>query len=58
VGLQFPYGMRNATATYASSASTDVVVYEDLPGHHLLAVRNLRTGASEDRWMVAPRCDE
>jgi hypothetical protein len=50
--------MRNATATYASSASTDVVVYEDLPGHHLLAVRNLRTGASEDRWMVAPRCDE
>jgi hypothetical protein len=58
VGPQFPYGMRNATATYASSASTDVVVYEDLPGHHLLAVRNLRTGASEDRWMVAPRCDE
>jgi hypothetical protein len=38
---QFPYGMRNATATYASSASTDVAAYEDLLGHHLLAVRNL-----------------
>jgi hypothetical protein len=33
--------MRNAAATYASSASTDVAAYEDLPGHHLLAVRNL-----------------
>jgi hypothetical protein len=38
---QFPHGMRNAATTYASSASTDVAVYEDLPGHHLLAVRNL-----------------
>jgi hypothetical protein len=33
--------MHNATATYASSASTDVAAYEDLPGHHLLVVRNL-----------------
>jgi hypothetical protein len=40
-GPQFPYVMRNATTTYASSASTDVTAYEDLPGHHLLAVRNL-----------------
>jgi hypothetical protein len=41
VGPQFPYEMCNTTTTYASSASTDVVAYEDLPGHHLLAVRNL-----------------
>jgi hypothetical protein len=40
-GPQFPYGMRNTTTTYASSASTDVAAYEDLLGHHLLAVRNL-----------------
>jgi hypothetical protein len=33
--------MRNATATYASSVSTDVATYEDLQSHHLLAVRNL-----------------
>jgi hypothetical protein len=33
--------MRNAATAYALSASTDVVAYEDLPGHHLLAVRNL-----------------
>jgi hypothetical protein len=26
---------------YASSASTDVVAYEDFPGHHLQAARNL-----------------
>jgi hypothetical protein len=29
--------MRNAATAYASSASTDVVAYEDLPDHHLLA---------------------
>jgi hypothetical protein len=33
--------MRNTATAYASSASTDVAAYEDLPGHHLLAVRNL-----------------
>jgi hypothetical protein len=33
--------MRNTTTVYASSASTDVAAYEDLPVHHLLAVRNL-----------------
>jgi hypothetical protein len=34
----FPHGKRNAAMAYASSASTDVAAYEDLPGHHLLAV--------------------
>jgi hypothetical protein len=38
---QFPYGMRNNAKAYASSASTDVAAYKHLPGHHLLAVRNL-----------------
>jgi hypothetical protein len=38
---QFPHGMRNAATVYASSASTDVAAYEDLPDHHLLAARNL-----------------
>jgi hypothetical protein len=33
--------MRKTTATYASSVSTDVAAYEDLPGHHLLVVWNL-----------------
>jgi hypothetical protein len=33
--------MRNAKATYASSVSTDVAAYEDLSGHHLLAVQTL-----------------
>jgi hypothetical protein len=27
--------------TYASSVSINVAAYEDLPGHHLLAVQNL-----------------
>jgi hypothetical protein len=38
---RFPHRMRNTATTYASSTSTDVAAYEDLPGHHLLAVRNL-----------------
>jgi hypothetical protein len=33
--------MCNAAAAYASYASTDVAAYEDLPGHHLLAVWNV-----------------
>jgi hypothetical protein len=32
-GPQFPHGMRNSAATYASSISTDVAAYEDLPGN-------------------------
>jgi hypothetical protein len=38
---RFPHGMRNAAIAYASSASTDVAAYEDLPGNHLLATKNL-----------------
>jgi hypothetical protein len=49
-GPQFPYGMRNATAAYASSASTDVAAYEDLPGHHLLAVRNLIATTNDESY--------
>jgi hypothetical protein len=49
-GPQFPYGMRNTTATYASSVSTDVAAYEDLPGHHLLAVRNLIATTNDELY--------
>jgi hypothetical protein len=45
---RFPHGMRNAATAYASSASTDVAAYEDLPGHHLLAVRNLITSTNDE----------
>jgi hypothetical protein len=38
---RFPHSMRNTAMAYASSASTDVAAYEDLPGHHLLGARNL-----------------
>jgi hypothetical protein len=31
----------NAAAAYASSAGTDVAPYDNLPGYHLLAARNL-----------------
>jgi hypothetical protein len=54
VGPQFPYGMRNAMTTYASSASTDVAAYEDLPGHHLLAVRNLIAPQTMSRIIARP----
>ena len=37
----YPYGMQTSIATYASSISTNMSAYEDLPGHHLLSARNL-----------------
>jgi hypothetical protein len=42
--------MRNAATAYASSASTDVAAYEDLPGHHLLAVRNLIASTNDESY--------
>jgi hypothetical protein len=42
--------MRNAVTAYASSASTDMVVYEDLPGHHLLAVRKLIATTNDESY--------
>jgi hypothetical protein len=47
---QFPYGMCNAVAAYASSARTDMAAYEDLPGHHLLAVRNLIATTNDESY--------
>jgi hypothetical protein len=45
--------MRNAATTYASSASTDVEAYEDLAGHHLLAVRNLIATTNDESYHVS-----
>jgi hypothetical protein len=47
---RFPHRMRNAATAYASSASTDVAAYEDLPGHHLLAVRNLIATTNDESY--------
>jgi hypothetical protein len=48
--LQFPLGMCNTAVAYASSASTDVAAYEDLPGHHMLAVRNLIATTNDESY--------
>jgi hypothetical protein len=42
--------MRNAATAYASSASTDVAAYEDLPGHHLRAVRNVIATTNDESY--------
>jgi hypothetical protein len=42
--------MHNAVTAYASFASTDVAVYEDLPGHHLLADRNLIATTNDESY--------
>jgi hypothetical protein len=42
--------MPNAATTYSLSASTDVAAYEDLPGHHLLAVRNLIATTNDESY--------
>jgi hypothetical protein len=47
--LPFPFGIRNA-ATYASSSSTNFIEYEDLPGHHLLSIRNLIASSPDDSY--------
>jgi hypothetical protein len=49
-GPQFPYSMRNTATAYASSASTNVAAYEDLPGHHLLVVRNLIATTNDESY--------
>ena len=45
----FPFRMRKA-ATYASSSSTNFAEYEDLPGHHLLSIRNLIASSPNDSY--------
>jgi hypothetical protein len=47
---RFPHSMHNAVMAYASSSSTDVAAYEDLPGHHLLAARNLITTTNDESY--------
>jgi hypothetical protein len=42
--------MHNVAVAYDSSAGTDVAVYEDLPGHHLLAVRNLIATTNDESY--------
>jgi hypothetical protein len=37
----FPHKICNAATAYTSSAGTDIVAYDDLPGYHLLAARRL-----------------
>jgi hypothetical protein len=47
---RFPHGMRNAVMAYGSSASTDEAAYVDLPGHHLLAARNLIATTNDESY--------
>jgi hypothetical protein len=54
-GAQFPHGMRNTATAYASSASTDVAAYEDLPGHHLLWSRTSSPPPTTNRTMARQR---
>jgi hypothetical protein len=49
-GSRFPYRVHNTATTYASSVSTDVAAYEDLPGHHLLVVRNLIATTNDESY--------
>ena len=46
----FPFGMRNAATTYASSISTNMSAYKDLPGHHLITIRNLIASSPDDSY--------
>jgi hypothetical protein len=47
---RFPHEMRNTATAYASSASIDMAAYEDLPGQHLLALRNLIASTNDESY--------
>ena len=47
--------MRSSAMTYASSVSTDMSAYEDLPGHHLLSIRNLIASTPDSSY---PGCSD
>jgi hypothetical protein len=49
-GQRFPHEMRNAVATYASSVSTDMAAYKDLPGHHMLSAGNLIATTNDESY--------
>ena len=46
----FPFGMRSAAATYASSVSTSMSAYEDPSGHHLISIHNLIASTPNDSY--------
>ena len=46
----FPFGTHSIDATYASSVSTNMSAYEELPGHHLFAIRNLIVSSPDDSY--------
>ena len=46
----FPFGMRNAAATYALLVSTNMSAYEDMPGYHLISIRNLIASSPDDSY--------
>ena len=61
---ELAYGFRSTAATYASSASTSLSAYADLPGHHLRSALDLFTTppvssypedptSGEDEWAGA-----
>jgi len=43
--------MRPSAVTYASSVSTNMSAYEDLPGHHLLSIRNLIASTPDSSYL-------
>ena len=45
-----PYGVRNTAAIYASSVSTNMSAYEDLPGRHLRSIRDLIATSPDERY--------
>jgi hypothetical protein len=55
----FSHGICNTATAYTSSAGTDIEAYDNLPGYHLLAARNLIATDDEsyhgsDNWELPP----
>ena len=43
--------MRSSAMTYVSSVSTNKSAYENLPGHHLLSIRNLISSTPDSSYL-------
>jgi hypothetical protein len=47
----FPYGLNTAIQGYASSISTSMGIYEELPGHHLCSALDLVASTSASEYL-------
>jgi hypothetical protein len=54
--LAFPYGLDSVAWAYASSVSTSMSAYEELPGHHLRSTLDLVASTPAFEYLDSTEC--